>query len=144
MSKSYRWIIGVAFITLSLFMLKAPISFSKPVFDKNPRVESLGIEEQEIVYSTLNRIEEKKHFSSSTIARLNEAIEKETLPILVAHTNHATRISFQDGLGLVFPENFFTTDPISQEVSMSELLTEIAQSELSPHGVLAKIQSAKK
>lgn len=143
MLNSYRWIIGVTFLTLSLFMLKAPVSFSKPIFEKNSKIESLGIEEQEIVYSTLNRIEEKKH-SSSYIARLNEAIEKQTLPVFVAHTNHAKRISFQEGFGLVFPENFFTTDPISQEISMSELLTEIAQSESSHNSALARIQGAKK
>jgi hypothetical protein len=143
MLKSYHWIVAGIFITLSLFMLKAPISFSKPILEKSPQVESLGIEEQEIIYSTLNRIEEKKHFSSS-ITKLNEVIAKQTLPILVAHSNQAKQVFFQEGLGLVFSENFFKADPISQEISMSELLTQIAQSGFSNNGSLAKIQGPKK
>ena len=138
MLKSYRWMVAGIFGIMSFYMLQHRFSFSTSIFNSAPIFEVVGIEEKEIIYSTMSRIEKHKEFTTM-IFKINEAIKNETLPILLAHSNQFEKITIQEGLGLVFPEQFFKSDPFTQEVAMTELFSTVSLLHLSRDGSLAQV-----
>lgn len=138
MLKSYRWIVAGIFGIMSFYMLQYRFYFSNSIFNAAPPFEAVGIEEKEIIYSTMTRMEKHKEFIPM-IFKINKAIKNETLPILLAHSNQFEKITIQEGLGLVFPDQFFKTDPFAQEVAITELFSTASLWHFSSDGSLAII-----
>ena len=134
MIKSYRTLVATVFLIMSLLMLKSRLSLSSQVFTPSSTIEALGIEEKEILFATLERLEKQKKLSKS-VSKIDEALTRQTLPVWIAKSSffsdlshNETKLILKEGVDqkmeLIIPMSFFKADPISQEISMGELLSE--------------------
>ena len=143
MDKTYRWMVAGLFVFLSFLMLNRPVSFPTFKFESLGELQPVSIEQREIVFSTISRIENKKGFSAAT-QKILHYLQSETVNILVTNFASEPKIVLKEGVGLVFPEKFFETDPIDQEFALSQLFSELAHSQWNNESQLAKIPKLKK
>jgi hypothetical protein len=104
-------------------------------------VESLGIEEKEVIAAALARLGQKE-LKLPAILQMGEALDNPTLPLLMTHSKTQDQIFFRKNLGFVFPETFFTSDPLSQESTLHQFLITVAQSNALTESFLAKTPSS--
>ncbi len=123
-------------------MLKEPVSFPSFTFEDTSNVQLLSIEEKEVVYGTLSRLESKGNFATA-VSKISSALQEEKIEVLVSHSNNFERITFKKGVGVIFPEQFFKIDPISQEMTLNQLLTEVAKIDWGAEPYLAKVPKSK-
>lgn len=137
MLKSYRWIVAIVFVFALLFMVREPFSIGAFV-SKDASPQNLGIEEREVILQALSRLENQKSYQLE-VEKLNDFIKKETVPILVLDLNERARIKFSEGVGLLFSKEFFSADPISQELYLKTFFEDFAKNEGFYQGSLAKL-----
>jgi len=143
MDKTYRWIVAGLFVFLSFLMLNRPVSFPAFKFESFGEFHPVSIEQREIVFSVISRLEAKKGITASS-KKILSYLENETVEILVTNFASESKVVMKDGVGLVFPERFFESDPIDQEFVLSEWFREFAHSNWSDESYLAKIPKFKK
>ena len=138
MLNSYRWIVAFIFVAVSLFVVRERFSMGEH-WDKNSTAfETLGIEEREIIYSVLSRLETQKQYQQ-LISKLDDTLKKDLVPALVSEREQGFDIKFKEGEGIIFPKIFFSSDPFTQELSVTHFLGEIAKSPQFSDSSLAKI-----
>jgi hypothetical protein len=121
MLRSYRWIV---------------VSLNHPFLSEANSFELLGVEEREIVVGVLSRIETQKSHQIAA-QKLQSVLENQSIPLLVSATHTDTHIVFKEGLGVVFPQFFFQSDSVTQELTLVQFLGNVAGLNF-PHQALAK------
>jgi hypothetical protein len=137
MLKSYHWIVASVFIFLSFFMVRGRFSLGSFSL-KESTLESLGIEEREVILDALSRIENQKKYQVE-VEKLTDLLKKETISVLVTDLNEQSRIKFSEGAELLFSKDFFSADPISQEIYLKNFFDDLAKNESFYQGTLAKL-----
>ena len=142
MLKSYRWIVGVIFVLVSLFFVRDRFSLSKQAAQESLAFEVLGVEEREIVLSVLSILDHRHKFQE-VADQLDSTLKRDLIPALVSDFDHVNHIELRDGHGIVFPKNFFNSDPLTQEASLTVFLGVLAKNPNFSGGSLAKASKAK-
>lgn len=142
MLKSYRWIVGVVFVLVSLFFVRDRFSLSKQAAQESLAFEVLGFEEREVVLSVLSRLDHRHKFQE-VADQLDSTLKRDLIPALVSDFDHVHQIELKDGHGIVFPKDFFNSDPLAQDASMKAFLGVLAKNPNFSGGSLAKASKVK-
>ncbi len=136
MLRSYRWIVALIVFGIFIFTVKSKVSLNHPFLSEANSFELLGVEEREIVVSVLSRIETQKSHQIAA-QKLQSVLENQSIPLLVSATHTDNHIVFKEGFGVVFPQFFFQSDSVTQELTLVQFLGNVAGLNF-PHLTLAK------